>query len=140
MMEIPDSGIQAKSSLTRAKTAAKFWQKHSQIFALEFPGKVAARNFTKKSSTFSTRDETRFCSSQTRCRSKRGRTQKNANERKRAQTQVSKRAQKSAKGHKRAQKRVLRKNCKQPGLKQPGLGTPKRFFHSEILGVGGPNL
>ena len=34
-------------SLTRAKNAAKFWRKNLQIFALWFPGKVAARNFTK---------------------------------------------------------------------------------------------
>ena len=42
---------------------------------------------------------------------------KNANERKRALMQESKRAQKSAKGRKRA---LLRDNCKQPGLQQPG--------------------
>ena len=34
-------------SRTRAKNAAKIWRKILQIFALEFPGKVAARNFTK---------------------------------------------------------------------------------------------
>ena len=57
-------------------------------------------------------------------------TQMNAKERKRAQksakerkTQVCKRAQKGAKGRKRA---LPRKNCKQPGFKQPGLGTPKK--------------
>ena len=43
-------------------------------------------------------------------------------ERKWAQTQVHKRAQKCANERKRA---LPRKNCKQPGLKQPGLGTPK---------------
>ena len=53
-----------------------------------------------------------------RGRSKRGRTQKHANEHKRAQTQVCKRAQKGAKECKRA---LPRKHCKQPGLKQPGL-------------------
>ena len=57
--------------------------------------------------------------------SKRGRMQTHANERKRAQTQVRKRVQKSAKGRKRA---LPRKICKQPGLKQPGLGTPKKEF------------
>ena len=56
-----------------------------------------------------------------RGRSKRGRTHKHANERKRAQTQVHKRVQKGAKECKRA---LARKNRKQPGLKQPGLGTP----------------
>ena len=44
-----------------------------------------------------------------------------AEERKQAQRQVRKRAKKSAKGRKRAHPR---QNCKQPGLKQPGLGTP----------------
>ena len=69
--------------------------------------------------------------------SKRGRTQKHAKERKfwrvqvsaSAQTQVRKRAQKGAKEQKGAQKRkraFLCKNCKQPGLKQPGLGTLKK--------------
>ena len=45
-----------------------------------------------------------------------------AKERKRAQTRVRNRAQKSAKGRKGA---LPRKNCKQPGLKQPDLETPK---------------
>ena len=54
-------------------------------------------------------------------RSKRSHSQKHANERKRAQTQIRKRAQKGAKGCKRA---LPRRNCKQPGLKQSGLGTP----------------
>ena len=44
------------------------------------------------------------------------------NEYKRAQTQVCKRAQKGPKERKRA---LLCKICKQPGLKQPALGTPK---------------
>ena len=44
------------------------------------------------------------------------RAQMTAKERKR------KRAQKSAKGRKRVQRALLHKNCKQPGLKQPGLG------------------
>ena len=48
-----------------------------------------------------------------RGRSKRSRTQKHANEHKRARTQVCKRAQKSAKERKRA---LACKNCKQPGL------------------------
>ena len=30
-----------------AKNAAKFWRKFSQIFVLQFPGKMAAKNFTK---------------------------------------------------------------------------------------------
>ena len=81
------------------------------------------------------------CNSQTRGRSKRGpmqkdasegakerkraQSQKNAKERRRAQkgTKECKRAQKSAKERKRA---LPLKNCKQPGLKQPGLlGTPE---------------
>ena len=45
-------------------------------------------------------------------------TRMSANECKGAQMQVRKRVQKSAKGRKRA------KICKQPGLKEPGLGTP----------------
>ena len=56
-----------------------------------------------------------------RGRCKRGRTQKHANERKRAQKSANKRVQKSAKGRKRAHPRT---NCKQLGLKQPRLGTP----------------
>ena len=62
-------------------------------------------------------------------RSKHSRSQKHAHERKksanvrkRAQTQVRKRAQKGAKARKRARKRNI---CKQPGPKQPGLGTRK---------------
>ena len=58
-----------------------------------------------------------------RSRSKRGWTQKNVNDCKRAQTSANASPQKSAKGHKRAQKganerkRALpRKNRKQPGL------------------------
>ena len=30
-----------------AKNAAKFWRNFSQIFVLQFPGKMAAKNFTK---------------------------------------------------------------------------------------------
>ena len=51
--------------------------------------------------------------------------------------------QKSAKERKRAQrganerKRALpRKNCKQPGLKQPGLGTPDSFFGTLVPVLG----
>ena len=69
-----------------------------------------------------------------RGRSKRGRTQKHANERKRAQMSAKERKRKSAKERKRAQKgakeckrALLREKCKQPGLEQPGLGTPKRW-------------
>ena len=68
-----------------------------------------------------------------RGRSKRGRTQKHANVRKRAQMSAKERKRKSAKECKRAQKganerkgALPRKNCKQPGLKQPGLGIPKK--------------
>ena len=44
--------------------------------------------------------------------------------------------QKSAKGRKRAQKSAKeRKNCKQPGLKQPGLGTPKILGGENVLGL-----
>ena len=58
-----------------------------------------------------------------RGRSKRGRTQKHANARKRAQTHFCKSAQKSGKGRKRA---LARKNCKQPGLGIPNsLWAPK---------------
>ena len=66
-----------------------------------------------------------------RGRSKCGRTQKHANERKRGQMSAKERKRKSAETRKRApkgareRKRALpRKNCKQPGFKQPGLGTP----------------
>ena len=52
-------------------------------------------------------------------RSKCAQTQKT---RKRAQTRVPKRAQKSTKT---AQRALPRENCKQPDLKQPGLGTLK---------------
>ena len=38
-------------------------------------------------------------------------------------------AQMSAKGHKRA---LPRKNCEQPGLKQPGLGTPKIHVYPHV--------
>ena len=51
-----------------------------------------------------------------RGRSKRGHSQKHANERKRAQMSAKQRKRKSAKERKRP---LLRKNCKQPGLKQP---------------------
>ena len=47
MKEIPESEIQRNFSLTQAKNAAKLWRRISLIFALEFPGKVAATNFTK---------------------------------------------------------------------------------------------
>ena len=53
-----------------------------------------------------------------RSRLKRGRSQ---NERKRARTQERKRAQKGTKERKRA---LPRENCRQSGLKQPGLGLP----------------
>ena len=66
-----------------------------------------------------------------RDRSKLSRTQKHANACKRAQMSAKERKRKSTKGRKRAQKgakerksALLCKNCKQPGLKQPGLGTP----------------
>ena len=48
-------------------------------------------------------------------------TQTDANDRKKSATQVRRRAGNSAKGHKRE---LSRKICKQPGLKQQGLGTP----------------
>ena len=41
----PESDIQAKFVADRG--VAKFWQTSLQIFVLEFPGKVAARNFAK---------------------------------------------------------------------------------------------
>ena len=70
-----------------------------------------------------------------RGRSKRGRSQKHANEHKRAQTQVRKRAQKGAKERKREQKgakerkRALpRKNCKQPGLGTPNYHVKLEFW------------
>ena len=46
----------------------------------------------------------------------------NAKERKRKSAKECKRVQKGAEERKRA---LLRNNCKQPDLKQPGLGTPK---------------
>ena len=49
-------------------------------------------------------------------------TQMSAKERKCKSAKQRKRAQKGAKECKRM---LPRKNCKQPGLKQPGLGTPK---------------
>ena len=64
-----------------------------------------------------------------RGRSKCSRTQKQANELKRAQMQVCKRASKGAKERKRA---LLRKNCKAPDLKQPGLGIPNCFVGPKI--------
>ena len=54
----------------------------------------------------------------------RKRAQMSAKERKRKCAKVRKRAQKCTKERKRA---LTRKNCKQPGLKQPGLGTPKNW-------------
>ena len=54
-----------------------------------------------------------------RGRSKRGRTQKHAKARKRAQMSAKERKRKSAKDHK--ERKIGRKNCKQPGLKQPGF-------------------
>ena len=75
-----------------------------------------------------------------RGRSKRGRTQKHANVRKRAQMNAKGCKRKSAKERKRAQKsakqRFRVKNCKQPGLKQPRLGTSKvcgaMHFHCDL--------
>ena len=63
-------------------------------------------------------------------------TQKSANEHKRAQTQVRKRAQKAANERKSL---LLRKNCKQPGLKQPGWELPKDL-HIPPKIDGGINL
>ena len=52
-----------------------------------------------------------------------------ANASKRAQTQVRKRARKGAKERKGV---LQRENCKLPGLKQPGLGTPKACIAAGI--------
>ena len=81
-----------------------------------------------------------------RGRSKRGRSQKHANARKRAQMNAKERKRKSANARKRAQKgakerkRALpRKNCKQPGLKPPGLGTPENRWRFESPMFEAPN-
>ena len=59
-------------------------------------------------------------------------TQMSAKDRKGSQMSAKERKRKSAKERTRVQKNIrerkralLRKNCPQPGLKQPGLGTPK---------------
>ena len=71
-----------------------------------------------------------------------------AKERKRKSAKECKRAQKCAKERKKA---LPRKNCKRPGLKQPGLGTPKNYMtehlppkifhiHRVLQGEGGRNF
>ena len=56
-----------------------------------------------------------------RGRSKRGRTQKHVNARKRAQMSAAQNVRKRAR--KRAQERaLLRKNCKQPGFRETRMG------------------
>ena len=65
------------------------------------------------------------------------RTQKHANDRKRAQTQVRKRAQSSASEGKRA---LPRKTCKWQGWKQPGLGTPNQSLEHTHNHQGFPNM
>ena len=73
-----------------------------------------------------------------RGRSKCGRTQKHANEPKISQMSANESSQKTAKECKRARKsskgaQTSTKNCKQTGLKQPGLGTPKHYVTPRVL-------
>ena len=44
---IPRAKFLRNFSKRSAKDAAKFWRNISQIFVLQFPGKMAAKNFTK---------------------------------------------------------------------------------------------
>ena len=124
---LPCEGVGAK------KFGVSFETQGSQTFWRDIPGFCpdipgAPKKFEKKEFLFNFWSPVecrkwgfKICSSQGR--STRGRTLKHANERKRVQKSANASPQKSAKGCKKA---LLRKNCKPPGLKQPGLELPIR--------------